>query len=65
MSTFNTLQTREEQTAHQALRHLVQVGEAFIQGAGCRVEVDLDYCHDLAELEQAVEAGRRAMRKRS
>ena len=48
----------------QALAHLIQTGENFIEGAGCQVEVDLDYCRDLAALEQALAEGRRAMGKR-
>ena len=41
-----------------ALHELVQAGEDFIHGPGCQVEVDLDYCTALAELEQAVEESR-------
>ena len=38
-----------------ALRHLIRAADDFIQGDGSRVEVDLDYCAALADLERAVE----------
>ena len=38
-----------------ALRHLIRATEDFIQGDGSRVEVDLDYCAALADLERAAE----------
>ena len=41
-----------------ALRHLIRAAEDFIQGDGSRVEVDLDYCAALADLERAVDRAR-------
>ena len=38
-----------------ALRHLIRAADDFIQGDGSRVEVDLDYCAALSDLERAVE----------
>ena len=38
-----------------ALRHLIRAVDDFVQGDGSRVEVDLDYCAALADLERAVE----------
>ena len=38
-----------------ALRHLIRAADDFVQGDGSRVEVDLDYCAALADLERAVE----------
>ena len=38
-----------------ALRHLIRATEDFIQGDGSRVEVDLDYCAALSDLERAAE----------
>ena len=43
----------------ETLQALIRAGEDFVRGPGCRVEVDLDYCAALAELEQAVEQGKR------
>ena len=42
----------------ETLQALIRAGEDFVRGPGCQVEVDLDYCTALAELEQAVEASR-------
>ena len=42
----------------ETLQTLIRAGEDFVRGPGCQVEVDLDYCTALAELEQAVEASR-------
>ena len=42
----------------ETLQELIRAGEDFVRGPGCRVEVDLDYCAALAELEQVVEQSR-------
>ncbi len=41
-----------------ALYELIRAGEDFLYGEGSRVEVDLDYCEALADLEEAIEQGR-------
>ena len=43
----------------EALFGLISAGEDFIEGEGSQVVVDLDYCEALAQLEQAVEQGKR------
>ena len=48
----------------ETLQALIRAGEEFVRGPGCRVEVDLDYCAALAELEQAVEQGKRIYPRR-
>jgi hypothetical protein len=53
--------TRKEALVSAALDTLVTACETFIQGAGCGVEVDLDYCAALAQIERATQQGKRVL----
>jgi len=47
-----------------ALNTLVTACETFIHGAGCCVEIDLDYCAALAQVEAAAQQGKKVLNDR-